>query len=144
MAYSETALENFAEGFNCAQSVFAAFSEKYALPRESALRIAGGFGGGMRSGEICGAVSGAVMVIGLRYGQTASGDREAKALCGEKTREFLNAFKEKHGSIICRELLGYDVSTQEGKKTGEERDPSKSTCKSLIADAADTLAGLGY
>ncbi len=88
MNTKETAAKLFSQGFNCSQSVFAAFSEKYGLPSDIALKIGCGLGGGLRSGEVCGAVSGAVMVIGLRYGHSDSADTEANGCAISKPRSF--------------------------------------------------------
>ena len=111
---SKEAKELFLEGYNCSQAVLATFSEKYGLPKIQAFSIACGFGGGVRAGEICGAVSGAVIVIGLKYGAD-------KIACYEKTVEFNNAFKQKNGYIVCRDLLGYDISTEVGMNTAKEK-----------------------
>ena len=88
MTKAEEAIEIFSKGFNCSQAVFAVFSESYGIEKESALKIACGFGGGMRNCEVCGAVTGAVMVIGARYGHRSESDTEGKAYCYKKTREF--------------------------------------------------------
>ena len=79
MKKSEKAAELFSQGFNCAQSVFAVFAEKYGISQELALKIGCGFGGGMRNAEICGAVSGALMVLGLKYGHYIAEDNEQKS-----------------------------------------------------------------
>lgn len=124
----ETAVRLHGEGCNCAQAVLGAICEKYGLDRAVAFRLAGGFGGGMRCGEVCGAASGAVLAIGLRYGASDPGDKAQKEACGKKTAEFMAAFRKRHGSCVCRELL---------KASG------KKICDVLIRDAAELLDGLG-
>ena len=114
----ETAVSRFAEGFNCSQAVFSAYAE--GLETETALKIASGFGGGMgRMAETCGAVTGAMMVLGLRFG-AASPDREAKELIYARIREFADRFKARNGSLDCRDLLGCDISTPEGLRDRQE------------------------
>lgn len=144
MNVKETAVKYFSEGFNCAQSVFAAFAEKYGLSKDIALKIGCGFGGGMRNGEVCGAVTGAIMVIGLRYGHINGNDNEGKSLCYQKTLEFTQAFHEKNKSIVCRDILGYDISTPDGMKTAAEKGLFKTTCVDMIKNAIEILERLGY
>ena len=83
---------------NCCQAVIMCFAERYGLTEEQAYRLGAFFGGGMRCGEVCGAVTGALMVLGLEYG-------DAENRKTGKSKEFLKAFKDTHGSILCRELL---------------------------------------
>lgn len=141
-ARSEKAAELFSSNFNCAQSVFAVFCEDYGMDIKTGLRVSGAFGGGVRSGEICGAVSGGAMVVGLKYGQTASEDLEAKALCNEKTIEFTDAFKKKFGSLICREFLGYDVRDPEAREKNKHKHTE--VCQKLVEGSVELLEELGY
>lgn len=144
MTKSEKAAELFSKGFNCSQSVFAVFAEKYGLSEELALKIGCGFGGGMRNGEICGAVSGAVMVISLRYGHSDGTDNESKTLCYQKAREFTEAFKAKQGSIICRDLLGIDIFVGNGLNIANEKGLFRTTCVDMIKFAVQLLEEMGY
>lgn len=144
MSKIKKATEFFSQGFNCAQSVFATFSEKYGLSEELALKIGCGFGGGMRNGELCGAVTGAVMVISLRYGHTSPTDTDNKILCQNKTKEFTDAYKSKNKSIVCRDLLGYDISTPEGMQKATDKNLFKTTCVDMICNAVELLEELGY
>ena len=97
---------NFKEGYNCSQAVFAAFSEEVGLPRQTALQLASGFGGGIgRMREVCGAFSGAVMALGALYG---SDDPAHKTAVYAMVQELAAKFKAETGSLICRELLGLD------------------------------------
>ena len=90
-------------GFNCAQSVLGASSEYIGLDENTALSVSAGFGGGVRSGEICGAIAGAAMVIGLVQ-QKDPADPETKAKTAAQTKELVKAFREKYGCVRCLEL----------------------------------------
>ncbi|KDR96438.1 C_GCAxxG_C_C family probable redox protein [Peptoclostridium litorale DSM 5388] len=129
----------FNGGFNCCQAVVAAFAQELGLDRETALKISSGFGGGMRNAEICGAVSGAVMALGLKYGHFNEDDADSKEKIGERVKAFSSTFKEKHGSIICRELLGCDTSTEEGKEYAAENELREKVCNGLIECAVELL-----
>ena len=134
----------FSDGFNCAQAVLAVFCEKYHMDKETALKLAGGFGGGMRSGEICGAVSGAVMVIGLKYGHCEAQDKAAKLNCNSKTVEFMSLFRNKNKSVVCREILGYDLSVKEEYDQAQNQNLFKTTCADMVKSAVTLLEELGY
>ena len=140
----DKAVEYFNSGFNCAQSVFSSFAEKYNLDKELACKIAGGLGGGFRSGEICGVVSGAVLVIGLKYGQCVADDLQTKRDCYAKTEEFINLFRSRYGAILCRDILGYDISTEEGREQIKKGNLFKSICEGSIRNAVNLLLELGY
>lgn len=102
----QQAVELFMQGYGCCQSVVCAFADLYGLDKEMALRVSAGFGGGVgRMRMMCGACSALVILAGLKKGQTQGEDREGKAACYQLTRELLDAFKQKNGSIICAELL---------------------------------------
>lgn len=105
----ERAVDYFMQGYNCSQSVVAAFADLYGMDEETAVRIAAGFGGGVgRMRMMCGAVSGIVMLVGLDCGQTKGNDRNGKSDCYKAVQELLAQFKEQNGSIICAEILGLD------------------------------------
>ncbi len=144
MEASEKAAAYFSSGFNCAQSVVAAFCEKYGLSKEIALKISGGFGGGMRCGEVCGAVSGALMVIGLEKGHFTEGDLDTKSSCNAAAEDFIARFKEKNGSVICREILSCDISTVQGKDKAIEKNMFDTVCADMVKSAAELLEQLGY
>jgi len=134
----------FAGGFNCAQSVLGAFCEDYGLEIAAAFKVSAGLGGGVRMGEICGAASGAALVIGLKYGQFPAGDKDAKAFCNSKVAEFMAAFKARNRSVVCREILGLDVSVPEEYAAAQERNLFKTTCADMVRGAAELLLKLGY
>lgn len=138
------ALNNFRSGFNCGQAVLSAFCEKYDLEMDIALKLASGLGSGFRSGEVCGVASGAVLVIGLKYGQSRSEDIEIKQFCYLKTEEFLDTFRKQNGSILCRDLLGCDISTDEGREKAKNENLFQVICEEKIKNAVELLEDLGY
>jgi len=133
----DLALSRFAEGFNCSQAVLSAYAE--GMDEETALKIAAGFGGGLgRMAETCGAVTRAMMVLGLKFG-AVSPDREAKERVYAKIREFADRFKARNGSLLCRDLLGCDISTPEGYEVAKEKRLVSTTCPKFVRDAAEIL-----
>ena len=98
----------FMEGIDCSQVVAGEFDEKTGMDRETLRKMAACFGGGMQCGETCGAVTGALMVIGLVYGHSREGDQAQKDRMLEKVSEFKRLFGEKYPSCMCRELLGHE------------------------------------
>lgn len=129
----------FSRGFNCSQAVLGVFCEQLGLERELAFKISTGFGGGLRQGEVCGAVTGAVMVIGLKHGHHIEGDTETKQKVYQLTQEFIDRFKEKHQSIICKDLLGYSVAVPKEYELIKEKQLFTTLCPQLIADAVEIL-----
>jgi len=140
MNNTEKAAACFEQGFNCAQAVFTPYGEAYGLEPETALKLAAGFGAGIGSmGETCGAVSGAVMAIGLKYGRSKIGDLAAKERTNELVQEFARRFKARNGSLVCKELLGLDLGTAEGRKAAKERNTHGTRCAKFVKDAAGIL-----
>ena len=140
MRNTEKAAVYFEKGFNCAQSVFAPYGEECGLDPETALKLAAGFGAGIGSmGETCGAVSGAVMAIGLKYGRSKVGDLAAKERTNELVQEFAKRFKARNGSLVCKELLGLDLGTAEGRKAAKEKNTHDTRCVKLVKDAVEIL-----
>ena len=128
------------KGCNCAQAVLAVFSEALQMNRETAMRVATGFGGGMgRSGNTCGAVTGAFMVLGLARGMRLAEDAAAKESTYALVREFSRQFAQKHETLACRELLGVDIGTADGLQAARERGLFTSRCNDLIRDAVVIL-----
>jgi C_GCAxxG_C_C family probable redox protein len=123
--------------------VLTAYAEELGLDRETALKIASPFGAGMaRMGETCGAVTGAFMAIGIKHGRTKADDEAAKERTYELMHEFVKRFKERNTSILCNVLLGFDVSTPEGRKRASERDTHANVCPKYVQDAAEILEEL--
>ncbi len=141
---SEKAVAKFSEGYNCAQSVFYAFCEDVHVDRNTALKAACGFGAGMaRKEEVCGAVTGGIMVIGAKYGRGENDDRTATEGTYSKTRELMDRFSEKHGTFICRKLLnGCDLSAEEGQKYFKENDLLNKTCRVCVESVVEILESI--
>lgn len=129
----QLAQDLYTGGLNCAQSVLCAFCEKYGLPKETAMQIASGLGGGFRTGEICGAASGAVIVIGLKDGMTNLSDARASGYCGEQTKEFIARFSQRNSYITCRDII----------KNAEGERP-RQVCIDAIKSAVQLLEEMGY
>jgi C_GCAxxG_C_C family probable redox protein len=143
MDRAQKSVEFFEEGFSCSQAVLAAFSESFGLDRKTALKLAQSFGGGMaHMGETCGAVTGAFMVIGLKHGRTKAEDSESKEKTYELVRSFVDKFRASNGSIICKELLGHDLNTEEGLKRAEEEKIFETLCVRLVKNASEILESL--
>lgn len=136
--YAKKAIELFKEGFNCSQSVFLAFEDKYNLDKKIALQISSSFGGGMgRLREVCGAVSGMFMVAGVLYGYDSPTDYKVKTEHYKLIQELAKRYEDINGSIICRNLLGLKEGKDEYKpeKRSEEY-YSKRPCAELVGIAA--------
>lgn len=118
----------------------ATFGQELGLNRELALKVAGGFGGGMaRMGEACGVVTGAMMVIGLKHGKTKAFDDESKERTYRFIIEFVDKFKNKNNTIVCRELLDCDMTTPEGLQEFKDRNLIETHCVRFVEDAATIL-----
>lgn len=144
MSNADLAVSCFKEDCNCSQAVFSTYAPALGLDRETALRVAAAFGGGMgRTGETCGAVSGALMVIGLRYGQPTAEDKGAKEKTYELAREFMNRFAARNnGCVKCRELLGRDVGSPEDRQAAREQGLFETLCPKFVRDAAEVVEQL--
>ncbi len=134
----ETVKSLFKQGFNCSQALFGAYSIKLGLKQETAFKIASAFGGGIgRMGETCGAVTGAFMIIGLKHGMEKL-DKEAKTKTYKLADKFIEKFKSRNNSIICRELVGFDMNSfktlsPDLSKIVMER------CPKLLKDSAEII-----
>jgi C_GCAxxG_C_C family probable redox protein len=135
MTVESEAQKYFEDHFNCAQSVFAPFARRYGMDLETALKITTPFGGGMgHAGQVCGAVSGGLMAIGLATGISAN-DRDLKYACYDMAKEFQSRFRELHGDITCPGLLGYDIGDPEELEQVREHNLFHTLCPQFIADA---------
>lgn len=138
----EEAKEMFANGFNCSQSVFSgiAASGVIGISKEEALKISCPFGAGIaRTGNTCGAVTGALMAIGAKYGNTSGRDLVSKELTLEKSQLFLDRFTEKYGSLSCRFLIGADLSTPEGYQRALDDGLREKECMKFIETSLTIL-----
>lgn len=139
----EEALECFESGFNCSQSIFSTYAPLFDVDRDTALKIAASFGGGIASmGQTCGAVTGAFMVLGLKYGNVDPTDEAAKAQKKERLAEFVEKFSAGHRTIVCRDLLECDISTPEGLQYARDQQLFSNRCPLFVRTAAEILEGI--
>jgi C_GCAxxG_C_C family probable redox protein len=138
---SEIAVAKLLEGYNCAQSVFFSFCDDLQFDANTALKMACGFGAGMgRKEEVCGAVTGGIIVIGSKYGRGKDDDRTFTESTYAKTHELMDRFTEKHGTYICRKLLnGCELTTEEGRKQFIENDLRNKVCKFCVESVVEIL-----
>jgi C_GCAxxG_C_C family probable redox protein len=142
-SHEQTAVWRFTNGFNCAQAVLAAYAAAVGLKEEDSLRIATAFGAGMgRQQEVCGAVTGAYMVLGAHHGMTTPSETGAKEKTYAQVKEFSAKFRELHGSISCLDLLGCDMNTEEGRKEISGKDLHRTVCQPCVQNACKILDSL--
>lgn len=143
MEQADMAVAVYRDDYNCAQAIFSVYSGKLGFDETLAKKIACGFGAGMgRTAGICGAVTGAFLVLGLTYGMSDSSRQEDKELTYEKVREFISRFEKRCSSINCADLLGVDISTPEGFREAREKDLMTVECEKIVAEAASILEEL--
>lgn len=129
----------FTEGIDCSQVITGEFAEKLGLEESLLRKMSACFGGGMQCGETCGAVTGALMVIGLKYGHSENGDQEQKQKMLEKTRQFKEMFLQKYPSCMCRELLGHDISKPGEMDKVLEKGLLFDLCPHIVEDVSGIL-----
>ena len=140
MNASDIALRKFQEGYNCSQSVLFSFTCRLQISQDLALKIANGFGAGMgRKQEICGAVSGGIMVLSLIYGRGEDDDRKQQEINYEKVRDFIEKFESEYKTVNCKKLLdGCDLQTEEGRNRFRE-DKMIEKCYEYVEGAVNIL-----
>ncbi len=138
---SETAVDLFAnKGFLCSQAVLESHSIEYGVDTIVSRKISAAFGGGMgHCDEVCGAVSGALMLIGLKYGQFKEGDNNSRINTYEHTKDFIKKFRKEFGSVKCTELLKYNLSKEEELLEARESGIFKSLCPKLVKRAVELI-----
>ncbi|MBP3415624.1 MAG: C_GCAxxG_C_C family protein [Clostridia bacterium] len=139
---ADRAVELFSGGFNCSQAVLTAFASDFGLSEELTLKLGSEFGSGARNGELCGAVSGALLVLGLKYGHCNSADTERKMRAYAIADEFTRRFREVNGSIVCRELLGYDLTNPEDMAVISEKNLFREFCPLMVKSAVKVLESI--
>lgn len=141
MTKVETAVARFEAGCSCAQAIFSVYAEELGMDRQTAMRVSAGFGGGMgMMAETCGAVTGAFLVLGLKHGGE---DKDARDKAYQMVRELANRFKAQHGSLLCKDLIGCDISTPQGLQSVRDRGLRSSICTGLVREAAELLEAMG-
>lgn len=135
----EKVMEIMGGGKNCSQTVLLYFAERFSLDKSMAEKISKAFESGMFKGDQCGAVSGALMVIGLAFSKESPDNR---ALLKEKTEEFKLEFKKRMGSTVCEDLLGINISTDENLKEAFESGKIANTCPNAVINAIEILESM--
>ncbi|MFQ5737227.1 MAG: C-GCAxxG-C-C family protein [Thermodesulfobacteriota bacterium] len=137
----EYCVEEFRKGYNCSQALLSTYSKEVGLDKETALKVSSAFGGGMGcKGDACGAVTGALMVLGLRYGNASAERGQNQSY--SRAREFIDQFRQRNGSTTCRELLECDISTEDGMGTATQQKLFTKVCTKLVKDAAEIVEGM--
>lgn len=141
---SEIAVSKFLDGFNCAQSVFYSFCEVLKMDKNTALKLSSGFGGGMgHKGEVCGAVTGGIMVIGSKFGRGEKDDQSFSEITYQKTTELMDKFTGQYGTCLCRQLLnGCDLTIEEGRKQFKENDLKNKICLGCVKSVVEIVENL--
>ncbi len=140
MSKSSEANLCFNQGFNCSQAVLSTYCESLGLDKTTALKLSCAFGGGMgRIGETCGAVTGALMLIGLKYGKCKAGDNESKEKTYQLVQKFADSFKAEFGSVRCKDILKFDISKQEEHDQARDSGVFKTVCPNLVKRAVEIV-----
>ncbi len=127
-------------GYQCSQAALAALGEQLGIERKQALRLATGFGGGIsRQGDICGAVSGAIMAIGLKYGYDEGPNVNAREKVFFLTQELIQRIKAEHGCYTCRGLIGMEWTGPESSKLFYEQGIPEKVCHNVIRDVVEIV-----
>jgi len=144
MEKKNKALSLFRDNFNCSQAVLTSFAGDFGIDEDLALRIATPFGGGMgRRQKVCGAVTGALMVLGLKYGKGITDPDDKKKFTYEMTRKFIDEFTALNGSVVCKDLLnGLDMNDQADLQKINELNLFEVNCEKYVADAVNILENL--
>ncbi len=135
----KTSAERFLEGNGCSQAVLTRYCEKLGLDELTALKISSGFPAGMQMAGICGAVTGAYMVLGLKFADQESSQSAGRKRVYQAVAEFTRRFKERNNTLDCKELLGCDITTPAGKAIADQKDLFKKVCPKFVEDASQIL-----
>lgn len=139
MNKNEQAVDYFMQGCSCSQAIVMSYGPDLGLPKEIGKRASGAFGGGVaRRAEMCGAVSGSLMVLGLSLDKTVENPKETLYA---KVHDFIRCFEERNGTVMCKQLLGVDIGSPEGREEFKQRNLMQSRCSKFVQDAADILDG---
>ncbi len=143
MSKADEAVTLFQHGFSCSQAVLSVFAQDFGLDRDLARRISQGFGAGIAyTDDICGALSGAIMVIGLRYGRITAEDKTAKEKTYAVVGEFLKQFKQRNGSVECTRLLGYNLSDPQQVAEAKKNKVVMARCPAFVREAVELVEKL--
>ena len=137
---ADEAAEIFRSGYSCSQAVCLAFADDFGIDRPAALKLSCALGGGMaHTGNTCGAVSGPLMVIGMKYGRAALDDLASKERSYELAQKFIREFMRRHHSVNCTELIGHNLSDPKELATAREKNVFRTTCTKFVSDAGEIL-----
>ena len=138
----EEVCQLFMAGIDCSQVVTGACAEKMGMTKEQARKMSACFGGGMMCGETCGAVTGALMVLGMVFGHSEENDGDQKGIMAGKVAEFKKRFLEKYPSDMCREILGHDISKPGEMDKVLEKGLMFDLCPQIVIDVLSILEEL--
>ncbi|HOD84033.1 MAG: putative redox-active protein (C_GCAxxG_C_C) [Planctomycetes bacterium ADurb.Bin126] len=140
---ADQAVAMFLEGCNCAQSVLVSCGVGRGLPRETALRVAQAFGGGIgKTGNLCGALTGALMCVGLQCAAIEASDKVSKARSAGMAQWMIDEFARRNGTLLCGELTGADLRTPEGQKHFRDSDALHKVCAKVVRDGVEIVEEL--
>ena len=140
MTKAELCVELFKSGHSCSQAIVAAFAEDISLTKEQALKISTGFGAGFaRLGLVCGGITGAIMVLGMKHGTIDPSDKDSVEKNYDMVQEYVRIFISRNQSMFCPDLTGFDLNTKEGREAAKEAQVRENVCEKLVADCANIL-----
>ncbi len=139
MIKATTSVDRFLNGYGCSQAILTEFCEQFDMDQLTALKISSAFPAGMQMAGICGAVTGAFMVLGLKFANQESSESAGRKRVYEAVAEFTRRFRECHNTLDCKELLGCNIMTAEGKETANQENLFKTVCPTFVEDAARIL-----
>jgi C_GCAxxG_C_C family probable redox protein len=140
MDRAEIAIATMGSGFNCAQSILKAYAAELSVEEDLAVRMASPFGGGLgRNGYVCGAVSGAALVIGARFGNADAADTAARDRAYAAVSKLMEKFQEEHHTVLCRELISFDINTSEGYLRAREAGVFQNRCPLFLRSVGKLL-----
>lgn len=139
MSQVEEAVNYFCRGAACSQAIVGTYGPSVGLPRDQGIKLSCGFAGGMRMAQTCGAVTGAFMVLGLKHAGPDCDQRDGRENLYAAIREFTAKFQQRNHTLVCKELLGCDISTPQGAQQATKDGLFRSICPKLVQDAAEIL-----
>ncbi len=139
MSKVEDAVNCFCRGAACSQAILGTYGPSLGLPREQGMKLASGFAGGMRLAQTCGAVTGAFMVLSIKLAGPNCDQRDGRNNVYAAIRDFATRFQQRNNTVVCKELLGCDISTPEGAQKATQDGLFRTICPKLVQDAAEIL-----
>ena len=134
-----SSVDRFLDGYGCSQAILTRFCERFDMDQLTALKISSAFPAGMQMAGICGAITGAYMVLGLKFADQESCRSAGRKEVYDAVAEFTRRFRERHHTLDCKELLGCNITTPEGKETANQQNLFKTVCPKFVEDAAAIL-----